>query len=200
MKTTIFYVALLFACVTTSQAQTNYYKEDKIFKEEGYEYLCDVLEGARYVTLCNKADKYSQDDVVYKSTGEPFSSPMWQGKRGLFVIEPAPTMLNEARQVVGSAFTVDEVKKFNGHNLSIILFIDSDKGNVVGVHFNFLNIQEYANVPVSKYREIELALKENIHFTPTELGRQLKVIMIGWSQRPTGYIELPPSPLRPVED
>ena len=200
MKTTIFYVALLFACVTTSQAQTNYYKESKTFIEDGYEYQCDV-QYTIDVTLYNKEDNYSDDDIVYKATGETFDEgSLVSSADNLAVVEPATEMLNEAKSIVSSAFTVDETKKFGKDKMIISLYIDSDKGDVIGVHFNFLNIQGYANVPVSKYREIELKLKENIHFTPTELGRQLKVIMIGWSQRPIGYIELPPSPLRPVED
>ena len=200
MKTTIFYVALLFACVTTSQAQTNYYKESKTFKEEGYEYQCDV-QHTILVTLYNKADNYSDDDVVYKATGEVFNEgPLITSADKLPVVEPATEMLSEAKAIVGSAFTVDEAKIFGNKEMIITIYIDSDKGDVIGVHFFFSNRTGYASVPVSKYREIELKLKENIHFTPTELGRQLKVIMIGWSQRPTGYIELPPSPLRPVED
>ena len=99
----------------------------------------------------------------------------------------------------GDQVLVDEAEKFGDREMIITLYIDSDKGDVIGVHFNFSNITGYANVPVSKYREIELELKKYIHFTPTELGRQLKVIMICWSQRP-GVFKLPPSPLRPVED
>ena len=186
MKTTIFYVALLFACVTTSQAQTNYYKESKTFIEDGYEYQCDV-QYTIDVTLYNKEDNYSDDDIVYKATGETFDEgSLVSSADNLAVVEPATEMLNEAKSIVSSAFTVDETKKFGKDKMIISLYIDSDKGDVIGVHFNFLNIQGYANVPVSKYREIELKLKENIHFTPTELGRQLKVIMIGWSQRPAG--------------
>lgn len=199
MKTKIFYLALLFACVTTSQAQTNYYKETKTFKGEGYEYQCDV-QHTILVTLHNKADNYSAKDIVYKETGETFDDgSLITGADDLAVVEPAKAMLDGSQDIVSSAFTEDETEKFGDREMIITLYIDSDKGDVIGVHFNFSNRTGYANVPVSKYREIELKLKKYIHFTPTELGRQLKVIMICWSQRP-GVFKLPPSPLRPVED
>ncbi len=189
MRRIICCMSLLITGIYTLYAQFHYYSETKTFKGDGYEYQCDVF--CKYdVTLYNKEDYYSDDDIVYKATGEPFSSPFWEGKRGLSVVEPASEMLQEARRIVSSAFTMDEAKKLGENKMIISLYIDSDKGNVLGVHFNFLNINAYANVPISKYREIEVKIKENIHFTPTDLGRQLKVIMICWSQKPTGLWEL----------
>ena len=41
-------------------------------------------------------------------------------------------------------------------------------------------------------REIEVKLKEQIHFKPGEVGKQLNYIMLSWRQKPQG--KLPPLP------
>ena len=49
-----------------------------------------------------------------------------------------------------------------------------------------------AKVPLHVYREIEVKLKEQIHFKPIEEGKQLNYIMLAWMQKPQG--KLPPLP------
>ncbi|MCS2440438.1 DUF5043 domain-containing protein [Bacteroides uniformis] len=47
-------------------------------------------------------------------------------------------------------------------------------------------------MPLHVYREIEVKLKEQIHFKPIEEGKQLNYIMLAWMQKPQG--KLPPLP------
>ena len=60
------------------------------------------------------------------------------------------------------------------------------------VNFNFTTFSPYARVPLHAYREIEVKLKEQIHFKPGEVGKQLNYIMLSWRQKPQG--KLPPLP------
>ena len=54
------------------------------------------------------------------------------------------------------------------------------------VNFNFFTFEPYAKVPLHVYREIEVKLKEQIHFKPIEEGKQLNYIMLAWMQKPQG--------------
>ena len=57
-------------CATVCVAQTNYYKVDKTFYEDGYTYQCDVNEKTQRVRLYNKENKFTYVDQIIKSTGK----------------------------------------------------------------------------------------------------------------------------------
>ncbi len=196
MKTIISFLSLLLVCVHSLQAQTNYYKETQVLKGEGYEYQCNVQYGG-LVMLGNRENRYSYEDVVYKTTGKIFDDgSLLSDKNNIPVIEPNPEMLDEANNIINKAFTQKEALGFGDKKLTITMYIDSNTGKISEVYFSFLYLNPYAYIPVSTYRNIEVQLKQNIHFTPSELGRQLKVIMISWAHKPTGYLGTP-EPITP---
>ena len=53
---------------------------------------------------------------------------------------------------------------------------------VIDVSFSFANRDNFSTIPLSVYRKIELELKKNVWFTPTERGRQFNYIFRWWSQ------------------
>ena len=53
-------------------------------------------------------------------------------------------------------------------------------------------MKEMEKVVQEETFEIEVKLKEQIHFKPGEVGKQLNYIMLSWRQKPQG--KLPPLP------
>ncbi len=194
MKTIWCLLGYFFVGIELLFAQTNYYKETKTITRNGYEYQCDVKYNY-WVRLYNKENQYTEDDVVYKATGETFDYPI-EGGRNLWVIEPAPEMLRAAEDIVDEAFTREEAIGLKQHVLSTTMYIDPNSGKVIEVCFDFIILSGFEFIPVERYREIECKLKESLYFTPTETGKQLKVIMLSWSQTPTGYLGTP-EPIEP---
>ena len=47
----------------------------------------------------------------------------------------------------------------------------------------------YTQVPVSVYREIEVELKKNVQFTPSDVGKNLNYIFMFWEQDPNVTIK-----------
>ena len=46
------------------------YDKTTTFETEGYTYLCDVDDGSQFVTLYNKENKLTYENIVYKATGK----------------------------------------------------------------------------------------------------------------------------------
>ena len=63
----------------------------------------------------------------------------------------------------------------------ITLSIDTGTGDVSEVIHGFSGSSPYARVPPGFYRELELAIKENLHFTLTEAGKKLNYSMLSWA-------------------
>lgn len=82
--------------------------------------------------------------------------------------------------IVDNAFSDTEKLRVGGKNFMVVMTIDPDSGRVIEVHFNFYKDGTFATIPVSTYRKIEVALKNQIWFTPTAVGKQLQVLVRGW--------------------
>jgi hypothetical protein len=81
------YLMFFLICATVCVAQTNYYKVDKTFYEDGYTYQCDVNEKTQRVLLYNIENKLTYVDQIVKSTGKPISCSVGGlfGGAGLYV-------------------------------------------------------------------------------------------------------------------
>lgn len=204
MKTLLF-IAFLLAYLSPNHAQINsvgdqplgetvLYKTTRSFQGFGYKYQCDVQESSGYVTLYNKENKLTYEDIVYKETGKIFSCG-WS-ERG--VINSDKEMNGRSTAIVDNAFTKSMAKSFGKQKFMITMLVSPETGRVIEVSFNFTTFSPYARVPVSIYRDIEVKLKEQMHFTVGEVGKKLNVIMLAWTQRPKGTlppIDSEPSPL-----
>ena len=179
MKLIILY--LICSCfVLTAVAQTNYYANDRTFYEDGYTYQCDVQEGAKFVTLYNKSNKFTKIEQVNRYTGESIS--IEQNRRKQF--EADSWTKSKCYFIVNNAFSLTEKRRVKGNKFIITMYIDPDTGKVVDVEFQFLSIKPYATIPLSVYREIEIELKKNIWFTITDEGKKRNYIVLGWLQEP----------------
>ena len=162
-------------CATVCVAQTNYYKVDKTFYEDGYTYQCDVNEKTQRVLLYNIENKLTYVDQIVKSTGKPISLDDYTTS-----FEKDNWTKDKCRTIVRRAFSADESRRLQGYGLYVAMYISSETGKITEVDFDFVTFNPLATIPVFVYRQIETQLKENVWFTPTEYGRGLNYIYIGW--------------------
>ena len=169
---TIIFITMLF-CATFSVAQTNYYTTSKTFYENGYTYRCDLC-ASRFLDLYNVNNKWIGQFPSYKSTGETFVMP----DAGIQLTTHASWLANEekVKNIVNAAFTAAQKQTITDEELYIDMYINTETGKIDDVCFSFLNNKPYAYIPVSVYRNIELAIKENVQEVLTDEGRKLNFI------------------------
>ena len=169
---TIIFITMLF-CATLSVAQTNYYTTSKTFYENGYTYRCDLC-ASRFVDLYNVNNKWIGQFPSYKSTGETFVMP----DAGIQLTTHASWLANEKKveNIVNAAFTAAQKQTITNEELKLVMYVNTETGKIDDVCFSFLNNKPYAYIPVSVYRNIELAIKENVQEVLTDEGRKLNFI------------------------
>ena len=169
---TIIFITMLF-CATLSVAQTNYYTTSKTFYENGYTYRCDLC-ASRSLDLYNVNNKWIGQFPSYKSTGETFVMP----DAGIQLTTHASWLENKKKveNIVNAAFTAAQKQTITDEELYIDMYINTETGKIDDVCFSFLNNKPYAYIPVSVYRNIELAIKENVQEVLTDEGRKLNFI------------------------
>ena len=83
----------------------------------------------------------------------------------------------------------DELGK---REFTITMLLSPDTGKVMEVNFNFTTFSPYARVPLHVYREIEVKLKEQIHFKPGEVENNSITSCCHGDKSPKGNSPLPP--------
>ena len=177
---TIFLLLFISLFMVDLSAQTNYYRQDKTFYEEGYTYQCDVTEGAGLVNLYNKDSKYIYAKLINRHTGEKIS----REEEFLNEFEEETWTKPKCRSIVNNAFSSAEKQRVKGEEFIITMYIDPDTGKVADVEFIFMNFNPYATIPISVYRKIEVEIKKNIWFNITPDGKKFNYIMLWWGQEP----------------
>ena len=186
---------LLYASSAT--AQTRFYNVTRTFHESGFTYQADVV-GGGFV-------------ILYNRNAGRFTDLRQTHRDGRFVCETdidryddvveSTRMRLLAHYLVRNAFSAAERSRLiQGERLGLILIICPNTGNVKEVHFRFLSASGYATIPVSTWRRLELALKDQVRFTPTAFGRSMNFIFRGWQMdvaqmiREHGTTPPPPTP------
>lgn len=175
MKTIIVFISFV-CCIQPVLAQTYYYDVDKTFQEDGYTYQCDVLEGAKFVTLYNKENKLNHVDQVIKGTNqvvEELYTPF---------LEEDNWTRSKCRDIVNNSFTAGEKQRLKGREITITMYISSETGRIINVEFQFISTNPFATIPVSVYHKIETELKKSIWFIPNAEGKKVNYIFRGWRQ------------------
>ena len=177
MKTLISFIVCL-CCATRIYAQLNLYKETKQIQGEGYTYQCKVS-STILVDLYNIEQQFVEKDQINRNTGEyssikdsytpQFESDTWTRPK--------------CYSIVSNAFSEEQKQELKGQTLDISLYIHPDTGKVIDVSFGFSNRENFATIPISVYRKIELELKKNIWFVPTEHGKKFNYILLWWEQK-----------------
>ena len=171
-------IILLLLCVWFSfnkaTAQTYYYNTTKTFNENGYTYQCDKANHG-IVTLYNKANKYTCTSYQNKD-GSPIGNP-----EKLFpLIEKDNWTRQKCFSIINSAFSSAEKQRVKGDLIDVSMTIDTSTGKVIEVDFSIYYSTPLGTIPISTYRNIELALKNQVWFTLTKTGKNLKFVKIGW--------------------
>ena len=159
--------------IVSTFAQTNYYETTKTFVENGYTYQCDVP-AYKLITLYNKSNQYTYIDQKVNDTGEPV--PI-DGMQDTF--EDDNWTKSKCYEIVENAFSVEQKSRMAGRGITIAMYISPTTGKVIEVNFQFTTFNPAATIPLSVYRQIELDLKNNIWFTPTDYGKTLNYIFLG---------------------
>lgn len=171
MKTIFTLICTLFCAISIS-AQTNYYTTTKTFNENGYTYQCDVSQ-SKGVTLYNKNNQWTNVNQIYKDSGKNFI----MDDDCPDVIEFDTWVDPKCESIINNAFSAVEKQRVKGHELFINMYISPDTGKVIDVDFFFVTFNPYATIPVSVYRKIEMEIKQNIWFVPTDEGKKLNYIL-----------------------
>ena len=185
MKTRKFVLTLVLFVIAigTTHAQTNYYTTTHVIQRNGYTYQCD-LRGDSVIELYNSTNSYTDVDQTLKDgtwvDNEYFFQDTfgadWREKRNL------------AQQLTHQVFTAAELQSFQnpaGQFLWLSLYVDPDTGRVIEVSFDFSNRFNYAKIPIEKYRQIELAIKNNVTFQISEAGKKLNFCFTHFKFDPT---------------
>lgn len=176
MKIYVICIGLLLSCLTIT-AQTNYYNVDRTFVENGYTYQCDVLKGAKFVRLYNKENKFTYVEQIDKNTKDMISIKENMQEKQL---EDDSWTKQKCYSIINSAFSSTEKQRIKDWEFTVMLYVDPDTGKVSEVGFQFFSNTPYGFIPVSVFRQIEVELKKNIWFVPTQQGKRRNYILVGW--------------------
>ena len=176
MKTFISFIVCL-CCATGICAQSKLYEETKQILGEGYTYQCKVS-STILVDLYNIEQQFVEKDQINRNTGKYSSIKDAYTPQ----LEQDSWTRSKCFSIVRNAFSEEQKQRLKGQTLVISLYIHPDTGKVIDVLFSFTNRENFATIPISVYRKIELELKKNIWFTPTEHGKQFNYILLWWEQ------------------
>ena len=176
----LFFLFLTYNVMAQKRANdvNNLYAKDTTFYENGYTYQCDVVEKAMLITLYNKENKYTYVDQTFKDSNIPVS--LKDNERGGPHLESDNWTKPKAYSIINNAFSSEEKVRVKGKEFIIVLYINSDTGNIMEVEYQLFGFNPFASVPVSVYRKIEVGLKENVWFIPTEEGKRRNYILLAW--------------------
>lgn len=167
MKNSILFLCCVF-CSACCFAQEIIYNKNKIFKEDGYTYKCDVLSSG-FVNLYNMNNKWVNTCPKNKNTGECLEF-------GVNTFVDDTDMDKIIQIIVNNAFTAEQIEMVKEYVFAIIMALNSGTGKVEEAYFRFFDDEPYIRIPVSVFRKIELELKEKVRFQPTDEGKVLDYI------------------------
>lgn len=173
-----------------AQRYYNHFTTEKDYRSDtlrmgDYTYICDTLKGYR-VTLRNIEDHPGRGEVCY-ADGTPLEPEIESDlhMRSVHITSDIDTRL---KSIVDDAFSKEQAESLNGQRMHIVLNISPIDGQITDVYFNYITISEYADIPIEVYRDMEVRFKNEVHFTPTELGSKLNYCLLSWVQCPNGRI------------
>lgn len=148
-----------------------------------YTYISDTLKRSK-VILRNIEDHPGRGEVCY-ADGTPLEPEIESDlhMRSVHINSDIDTRL---KSIVDDAFSKEQAENLNGQKMRIELNIAPIDGQITDVYFNYITISEYVDIPIEVYRNMEVRFKNEVHFTPTELGSKLNYCLLSWVQCPKG--------------
>ena len=158
----LFFILGLLLATNAIVAQTNYYTERKTFNMEGYTYISDIVNAGE---LYNAENKWIDQQPRYKDTGEIFEEENIRIELSTGETwDRAEALCDSIIRAEFSAIDMNRIKN-NTDKITVVLYVNSETGVVDEVSFSFYRESPYAYIPVSTYRRIELAIKENVRLS-----------------------------------
>ncbi len=159
--------------IQMTNAQTNYYNEKKTFYGEGYTYQCYYNPGG-LIKLYNSLYYYYTGKWVtqkFKDTGEVFYLLHYEKEDQTYDDEATIRIMDS------------KVKKclapyqhiLHDEELLMEFVISTTTGKIIEVYFKFTKFNPYTQIPLSVYRNIELAVI-GTQFKLTEFGKRLNYL------------------------
>lgn len=176
MKRTVLFLLALLGSVSMSHAQNYYPGESGVVEGDGFVYRYEKVTPS-LVGLYNSDSRFVGEEMTYDgSTKIP---------EGMLLYTSLSVTNDEMMALVADQFTVEQKNILAGWKLIIKLRIDPKTGRVADVIFTYANISRcpFTRIPIDVYRRVELALKENMIFTPTAESRRMNYFSFVWPQQ-----------------
>lgn len=159
-----------------SHAQNYYPGESGVVEGDGFVYRYEKVTPS-LVGLYNSDSRFVGKEMTYEgSTKIP---------EGMLLYTSLSVTNDEMMALVADQFSDEQKSMLAKHKLIIELRVDPQTGRVADVIFSFFNapVIPFTRIPVDVYRRVELALKENMIFTPTAESRRMNYFSFFWLQQ-----------------
>ena len=174
-------IIILFLFVFTGlqfdgYAQNYYPGESGVVEGDGYVYESVHFLG-KLIDLYNSDNRFVGEDMTYDgSTKIP---------EGTMLYTSLSVTNDEMMALVADQFSDEQKSILAKNKLLIKLRVDPQTGRVADVIFSFANVSivPFTRIPIDVYRRVELALKENMIFTPTAESRRMNYFSFFWLQQ-----------------
>ena len=176
MKRFAFFIFYIIVSISTIYSQNYYSGLSGTVNGDGYVYYYEKVTPS-LIGLYNSDSRFVGEEMTYDgSTKIP---------EGTLLYTSLSVTNDEMMALVADQFTVEQKNILTGWKLIIKLKIDPKTGRVADVIFTFANISRcpFTRIPIDVYRRVELALKENMIFTPTAESRRMNYFSFIWPQR-----------------
>lgn len=163
-----------------------YYSKDTVYVMNGYSYCCEGKTGN--VTLYNAdyQNNWVKKKQIYKETGKRFDFGLGDIDKYNPIIDDL-NMNQKVFDIIDNAFAKNFVEYLKDDELlNVVMYLNSETGKVEEVKFWFIDLDAYATLPISTYRNIEVQLINEVSYTPSAIGKQLNYIMLSLMRRPIG--------------
>ena len=195
-------IILMQSCCYCAKAQTNLDLSldappkpirivQSVLEMDDYTYVCDTVLNFSEVRLYNIDNMPWEQDATLLS-GDPIPSKYIVDPNGMYTVKPIYSTHLQKKSIVDNAFSKEQAELLNGEDLFIFLRVSSTTGKVTDVYFKFMTWEKYTEIPLDVFREMELKMKNELHFEITELGKSLTYSALFWSQCPEGRAEALP--------
>ena len=181
---------LLSQMIYAQEVQDDIFYKNSDVKRQYIEYgesifVCDTLDNAM-ICIYNHNNQYWGKDQHFTDNTQ-FTKEMLLGNTN-FILD-TPGQRRHMKTIVDNAFSEEMVTQLNGALFMVTVHINSSDGTVAGVGFTFDKGDEYENIHIGVYKEIEDEIKNNLVFELTPLAQKLNFNQLFWLQCPKGIAE-----------
>jgi hypothetical protein len=190
MKKTIFISIIMSLVATVTVAQTNYYPNTTgTITKSGYtyKYRNHVIQGIEFaiedrIELYNADNTYLDVAWSYRNGTKMREDEALGRNGGEYYFSNRSLDVLSLQLMVHNLFSKQQQMSLRGTSFMIDVRVDPITGSVTDVFFSGERNRPFINIPVEKYREIELAIKDQLTIIATANGKKFNYIPFVWVQ------------------